>query len=309
MVGRFAQSLTLLCAALLGSLALASAPAAKPADSDAPLPPPPAADAMRVGSLGRHPAAADIAWLRTVQYIGAAHSTSFRYEGLAGWVELINTLDPLFETPYYHGSVLLATEGGGEDDAEAILARAEQVFVDERCRDESICPVADPRSKQGLLEGCEPCEELKALGCSWHVPLARAFVAYFGSLEPEVASKHFCDTARRGGPPYTRLSAARMFGQATTCVSIRAELQRMSQAGGTSGGADIVVDRRTQIAEHCEEEALKTANKAYRLRYNKNAQTVEDLLETGTLKTRPWTPNPAWCWRRGEKHFELQECR
>src|SRR5688500_17409374 len=91
-------------AVFLGAVALAPPP--PPPDPTArALDPPPTLELLRAAALAREDAAADILWLRTVQFIGAPYSESIHYEGLDRWVERVNDLSPAFSLPYFIGGI------------------------------------------------------------------------------------------------------------------------------------------------------------------------------------------------------------
>jgi len=279
-----------------GAAAVAAAPGSGPVTEPLALPPPPGVLVMKAASLGRSAAAADLSWLRAIQFIGAPHSQRVQYRGLADWIELTNRLDPAFAVPYYHGSILLATEPGQEIAAGDILSRAERNLVPASCRDESACVSIDRSSRDAMFATCIPCSALVQQGCSWDLPLAHAFVEFFGRLDPAAAAEHYCTASRRGGPPVTRHRAASLLEQSTSCRELRNELISLMRSGETGGGASMLSQNRLRIAVHCEENTINHALAAHRVQREGDAPTIQALLDAGLLKAAPWVPNPSQCW-------------
>jgi len=102
-----------LCVLLIASAAaaglLSALEKARPrpaAEAGAPWLPP--AGVVRVMSLGYHALAADLFWLRTVQYFGEHIQTDRRYPHLYRLVDLTTSLDPHFLDAYQLGGLFLS---------------------------------------------------------------------------------------------------------------------------------------------------------------------------------------------------------
>jgi len=65
---------------------------------------------VREAALGYETAAADIAWLRGIQYYGEHRLTDQKYDMIGHVMEIVTTLDPHFEQPYVFGAFVLAQE-------------------------------------------------------------------------------------------------------------------------------------------------------------------------------------------------------
>lgn len=300
------SSALLLAALALGGAAVAGAPSRPASSTEGALAPPPTPAAAHVAALGRPDVAADILWLRTVQYIGSPHSAGQHYAGMPAWIAVINELAPAFELPYYHASVLLSTEPGMTAEAAAILERGERNLVPDACRDESACVPVDRSSRERAFETCAPCEALEERDCTWALPMSRAFVSYFGDLDANEAAAHYCTASRRGGPSVTRYRAATLSDAAATCPAIRQELLNIMRTGETAGGASVLSDNRVRVAVHCEEQALKTALGAFRIRFGREPKDAAELVDNGLLDQPPWSPSPKMCWDLSGP--SLEEC-
>ena len=71
----------------------------------------PSGQALRPASLGHAETAADLAWLRAVQYYGEHRQTDVRFVQLEHVFNVLTSLAPRFEGPYVFGAFALAQEG------------------------------------------------------------------------------------------------------------------------------------------------------------------------------------------------------
>lgn len=84
----------------------ARAPAGRPGIDAAPILP--RAAVLRPLLLGFHPVAADLYWLRTIQYFGEQMQSDGEMQHLAGLVTLVTDLDPAFLDAFQLGGLFLA---------------------------------------------------------------------------------------------------------------------------------------------------------------------------------------------------------
>lgn len=78
---------------------------------------------VRQASLGYETAAADIAWLRGVQYYGEHRLTDRKYDMIGHVMRIVTELDPNFIEPYVFGAFVLAQEMGEPDRGLELLER------------------------------------------------------------------------------------------------------------------------------------------------------------------------------------------
>lgn len=291
---------------MLGSSAAVLAPSGARSSERPGLSPPAPPLLLQVAALGRYHAAADLLWLRAVQFIGTPGSEASGYPGLGAWMQRITHLSPAFEAPYFTAGILLATVVDQTDEASELLGQAERNLVPPRCAAPVSCVRPDGDiDPETASRDCAPCAELE--GCNWEIPLWRGFVSYFGQLDTKTAAVHYCESRRRGGPEYLSRFVARLARQVDSCRALRSELvEVLSQSQGDERAALINTSGQLRIVLHCEENALKQAAGAYRLRFAKDPTSVEDLISTG-LAERPFAP-PGQCWMYGTEGFVLQPC-
>ncbi|HXF58364.1 MAG TPA: hypothetical protein VN539_00900 [Candidatus Saccharimonadales bacterium] len=70
----------------------------------------PSGVAVRQAALGYETAAADLAWLRGIQYYGEHRLTDQKYNLIGHVMDIVTTLDPAFTQPYVFGAFVMAQE-------------------------------------------------------------------------------------------------------------------------------------------------------------------------------------------------------
>ena len=83
----------------------------------------PSGRALKPISLGHAETAADLAWLRAVQYYGEHRSTDMRFRQMEHVFDVLTSLSPGFEGPYVFGAFALAQEGRDFPAAERLMLK------------------------------------------------------------------------------------------------------------------------------------------------------------------------------------------
>lgn len=83
----------------------------------------PSGQHVRPAALGHAETAADLAWLRAIQYYGQHRRTDNRFDHLYHVFDILTTLAPRFESAYVFGAFALAQEGRNFARAEALLRK------------------------------------------------------------------------------------------------------------------------------------------------------------------------------------------
>ena len=83
----------------------------------------PSGEYLRPATLGHAETAADLAWLRAIQYYGEHRRTDNRFEHLYHVFDILTTLSPRFESAYIFGAFSLAQEGFEFPRAEALMRK------------------------------------------------------------------------------------------------------------------------------------------------------------------------------------------
>jgi hypothetical protein len=83
----------------------------------------PSGHALRPATLGHTESAADLAWLRAVQYYGEHRQSDLHFMQLEHVFDILTTLAPGFESPYVFGAFALAQEGRDFPAAERLMLK------------------------------------------------------------------------------------------------------------------------------------------------------------------------------------------
>ena len=232
-------------------------------------PPPWPENGLRLAALGRSYAAADVAWLRTIQLIGSSDLERQKFPQLEGWVDLVSRFDPRFETPYVFGAVLLATYTDRMKKVDQILARGEQHLAD-----------------------------------NFLLPMMRGFLAYVGLQDSAVASGHYQRAASKpNAPPYVAMLARRLEGNAASCEMLAGILRDM-QAQSQGERAGLLSAEQKHLLVDCWSRRIEAAATRFRLDQGRDGK-LEELIAEGLPP--PPTP-PGQCWNLHAGRARLKEC-
>ncbi len=83
----------------------------------------PSGEFLKPATLGHAETAADLAWLRAVQYYGEHRATDNRFSGMAHVFDILTSLSPRYRSAYVFGSFALAQEGRDFAAAERLMRR------------------------------------------------------------------------------------------------------------------------------------------------------------------------------------------
>jgi TPR repeat protein len=83
----------------------------------------PSGQFLRPATLGHAEAAADLSWLRAVQYYGEHRRSDNRFSRMAHVFDILTTLSPTFVPSYVFGAFALAQEGGQFQAAERLMLK------------------------------------------------------------------------------------------------------------------------------------------------------------------------------------------
>ncbi len=78
---------------------------------------------LRAAAFGHDEAAADLAWLRAVQYYGEHRTTDGRFVRMPHVFDILTSLSPRFVSPHVFGAFAMAQEGGDFAGAEKLMKK------------------------------------------------------------------------------------------------------------------------------------------------------------------------------------------
>jgi hypothetical protein len=129
----------------------------------------PSGNMISMVSLGFDQVAADILYIRMIDYFSNHLMTDHSYIWLYHIADLVTTLDPYFRFPYIFAGLMLNLEGGQFDNARKILIKGQQVFPQD-----------------------------------WYFSFALGLNYFFGSADFETAANYFENAQKLGGPAYLK---------------------------------------------------------------------------------------------------------
>ncbi len=121
---------------------------------------------VRQAALGYETAAADIAWLRAIQYYGEHRLNDQRYDMIGHVMGIVTELDPRFTEAYVFGAFVLAQE------------------------------LRQPQRGLELLE-----RGMRANPESWRLAFETGFLHYVGTKDYDAAARYFTRASRLPGHP------------------------------------------------------------------------------------------------------------
>ena len=83
----------------------------------------PSGQHLHAAVFGHDEAAADLAWLRAVQYYGEHRSTDGRFDRMPHVFDILTTLSPRFVSPHVFGAFAMAQEGRDFEAAEKLMQK------------------------------------------------------------------------------------------------------------------------------------------------------------------------------------------
>lgn len=83
----------------------------------------PSGQHLRPATLGHAESAADLAWLRAVQYYGEHRRTDLRFTRMTHVFDILTSLSPKFEAAYIFGAFAMAQEGFDFPEAEKLMLK------------------------------------------------------------------------------------------------------------------------------------------------------------------------------------------
>jgi len=257
---RLAATALLLCAATLLAASRLDVGNQKPYDVAVI----PRAGAARLLSLGHPTLAANLFWLRAVQYIGEPRAAQRGWEKLFPIVDLVTDLDPRHGYAYQVAGVMLGSVGRVSE-SNAILEKG-----------------------------------MRRLPERYILPYLRAFNAFYYAGDWEAAGRFAEVAARaRGAPQHVRESALAFYvkgRRADAAVTFLLHLREQAQDDESRKALDEQIRRaRYEQAAGAIDEALG----AYRQRRGVGPVLLGQLVEAGILPRLPDDPYGG-AWRLGE---------
>lgn len=203
---------------------------------------------------------ADFIWIKAIGYFGGHAKTDQNYHWLDHMLDIVTTLDPLYEYPYEFGGIVLATEVGSFDNSIAIL-------------------------KKGMENVTQNHERY------WYLPFFYAFNFMYSKNDYETAAQYIELAAKyKNSPEYLPLLAARLRANTGSPEAAIPFLREMINSTESEELKKKLTLRINEVIVLKHIRVLEDAVKKYHSIYNSYPEHLEQLIETGIIATMPEHP-------------------
>jgi hypothetical protein len=231
----------------------------------------PSGPLLRAASMGYREFAADLLWLKAVQFVGGKDRTGKGYDWLYHVLDVVTDLDPKFYDSYWLGALSLSVLGDHPDQSIRLLHK-------------------------GIVEITD----------RWELPFYLGFNYYYFLNDFKNAAVYMEKASvLPGSPPFLTTLTAKLYAEAqspmtglnfiksvymtTEDLQIREELERIGKA----------LEVKMTL------EALNKAAEAFRLEYPAETPSIDRLLTLGLISRNPNDPNRGnYYWDSKQKTFE-----
>ncbi len=209
---------------------------------------------LRPMILGFDNFAADLFWLRTVQYAGG-HAGVFEFEALPEYINLVTDLDPYFQYAYTFGALVLPLSDATLEDVPPLLKKGIEANRE--------------RNPEALPD----------------LYINLGFYTYFYLNKYEEAAEIYetCANEVEGCPPFADKVAAFLRAKAGRFeIALNIWLQRIINSGGEGSDKEDEVAMR-KVEESAKMAAIDCAAKHYFEKNGRYPNEVSDLIGEDTL--------------------------
>ncbi|MGD9826761.1 tetratricopeptide repeat protein [Desulfobacter sp.] len=227
---------------------------------------------LKGAALGYDEMLADLLWIKALGYFGGHAGTDGNYTWLAHLLDVVTTLDPLYQYPYEFGGIVLAAEVGEVDKSIALLKKGMKNVSRN-----------DPRY--------------------WYFPFFLAY-DYMYHKDDYLTAAHYMEQAVKfpQSPAYLPRLVARLYANADSPEVAVTFLQEMIKATEKQDLRDRLNERLHQVIHRANMKMLKQGVEAFYLKFQKYPASIEELLTAGILPGMPVDP-------RGGTYYISKESR
>ncbi len=202
----------------------------------------------------------DLLWIKAVGYFGGHANTDRNYRWLAHLLDVVTTLDPLYQYPYEFGGVVLAAEAGNVDKSIALLKKGM----------ENVSK-AEPRY--------------------WYFPFFLAY-NYMYHKNDYLTAAHYLEQATTfpQSPSYLPKLVARLYANADSPEVAITFLQEMIKSTEKQALKDRLTERLHQVIHRANMKRLKQGRDAFYFKFKKNPTSIKEIVDAGILPGIPVDP-------------------
>lgn len=206
--------------------------------------------------LGYDHIAADLVWLRAIQYFGQHRLTDLKFEHLSHILDILTTLDPKFIHAYTFGALLLMDYAKGPQEARTLL-------------------------EKGMRENPD----------RWEIPFTTGFIHYVFLKQLPEAGEYFLKAAKLPDAPEACLRFAgfvyRKAGERKMALRLWTDLYNSSRNQVEKETALRYINKLT-MEKHVE--LIEKAIEEYRNTYHVYPPSLKELVARGLLSEIPKDP-------------------
>ncbi|MCG8550281.1 MAG: hypothetical protein MI799_07760 [Desulfobacterales bacterium] len=215
---------------------------------------------LRGAALGYDEMLGDLLWIKAVGYFGGHAETDRNYTWLSHLLDVVTTLDPLYQYPYEFGGIVLVAEAGEVDNSIALLKKGmENVSKD------------DPRY--------------------WYFPFFLAY-NYMYHKNDYLTAAHYLEQATKfpKSPSYLPRLVARLYANADFPEAAVDFLQEMIKSTKNQAFKNRLTERLDQVVHRANKKRLKQGLDAFYLKFQRYPASIGQLVATGFLPRMPVDP-------------------
>ena len=215
---------------------------------------------LQGATLGYDEILGDLLWIKTLGYFGSHAAIDQNYTWLAHMLDIVTTLDPLYQPPYEFGGIALAAEAGDVDSSIALLKKGMDHV-----------PSNHPRY--------------------YYLPFFLAF-DYMYYKEDYLTAAHYLEQAAKfpQSPPYLPGLVAKLYANADSPDVAVAFLQEMIQSTDQQDLKGQLIIRLHQVTHQANLNMLTSAFDTYYRRFEKYPPSLAAFVSTGIIDHIPVDP-------------------
>lgn len=223
-------------------------------------------------ALGYDEILGDLLWIKALGYFGSHSRTDQNYTWLGHILEVVTTLNPLYQAPYEFGGIALAAEAGDVDRSIALFKKGM-----------ANVPTSDPRY--------------------YYLPFFLAFdyMYYKGDY---LTAAHYLEQAAQfpQSPAYLPKLAARLYADADSPELAVTFLQEMIQSTDRQDLKERLAVRLHYVIHHSNLKTLNQAVDIFYQHFEKYPASLDELVDAGIVHEIPVDPRGGTYYINGQDH-------
>jgi len=228
---------------------------------------------LKGAALGYDEILGDLLWIKTLSYFGIHSKTDQNYTWLSHMLDIVTTLDPLYQAPYEFGGIVLAADAGDVDSSIALLKKGMQHV-----------PTGDSRY--------------------YYLPFFLAFDYMYYKGDYLTAASYLEQAARfPQSPPYLPNLVARLYADAESPEVAVPFLQEMIHSTEDRGFKDHLIVRLHQVRHEAILKRLNLAIDSFYLAFKTYPPSLNALVDTGIIPEIPVDPRGGTYYIAGQGRF------